>query len=70
MHTETLCEFCSSRPGHVELELLNITGGETLTSMVCPTCAVICAGTRISYDSDGFPYSNMGCIGGAPEEVN
>ena len=64
------CEFCSKRPGSVELELLNISGGEVLTCTVCPTCAVWCSGTTISHDSDGVPYSNMGCIGGSPEEVN
>ena len=68
-HTKT-CEFCRKRTASVELELLNMSGGEVLISLVCPPCAILASGTRVSYDSDGIPYSNLGCIGGAPEEVN
>jgi len=66
----TSCEFCQRRLGCVELELLNLSGGEMMVAMVCETCAVRCSGTRVSYDSSGTPYANIGCIGGAPEEVN
>ena len=67
---ESLCEFCESATGYVEVEAFNITAGETLMCLVCETCAILASGTRVSFDSDGTPYSNLGCIGGAPEEVN
>jgi len=64
------CEFCERLEGHVELEVLNIHGGETVTVLVCTPCAILASGTPISYDSEGIAYSNFGCIGGCPEEVN
>lgn len=69
-HSVVSCEFCKKAPGDVELELLNMSEGECLVANVCSMCAVLASGTRVSYDSDGIPYTNLGCIGGAPEEVN
>lgn len=66
----TPCEFCELAAGYVEVEAFNITAGETLVCKVCEACAVLASGTRISFDSDGIPYSNLGCIGGAPEETH
>jgi protein-arginine kinase activator protein McsA len=67
---EAFCEVCEQDTGRVELEVLNVSAGDVLTCTVCETCAVVVSGARISYDSDGTPYSNLGCIGGAPEEIN
>ncbi|MHA2068575.1 MAG: hypothetical protein ACXABY_29790 [Candidatus Thorarchaeota archaeon] len=64
------CEFCNNQEGYVELEVFSISGGEVVTTLVCTPCAVLASGTRISYDNEGIPYSNLGCIGGSPEEVN
>lgn len=64
------CEFCNCNFASVEIELLNMSEGETVTVNVCPTCAIISSHTGIRYDSDGVAYSDLGCIGGAPEEVN
>jgi protein-arginine kinase activator protein McsA len=64
------CEFCGNRLGHVEIEVLNISEGETLTCHVCIPCAVLTSGTSIRYDSEGIPYSDLGCIGGTVEDTH
>lgn len=65
-----LCEFCEQTSSSVEIEVLNISEGETVIVNVCTTCALMSSSTGIRYDSDGDAYSDLGCIGGAPEEVN
>jgi len=78
MSKPKICDFCSSNlddcwkqsGGAVELEVLNISAGAVATWIVCLPCAALCSETPTSWDSDGTPYRNLGCIGGAPEEVN